>query len=157
MTDQTAQARYDPRHREWSPERVERFRKLCADGLPYSEIGEELGVSRNAAIGKAQRLGITNGNKPYTPGVKAGPRRRRPGKARFIWRAETAAPPVPLPEIDLTIPDYADAPCSFQQLNDQTCRWPLGDPQHKDFHFCGGKPLLGRPYCPRHEARSRAR
>ena len=32
------------------------------------------------------------------------------------------------------------------QRND--CRWPIGDPKHPDFHFCGAPKLPGRPYCP---------
>jgi hypothetical protein len=32
-----------------------------------------------------------------------------------------------------------------------TCRWPCGDPQHPDFHFCSA-PTAKPPYCPRHRA-----
>ena len=42
-------------------------------------------------------------------------------------------------------------------LTVHTCRWPLGDPADPDFHYCGKRPLIGRPYCDRHDARSRAR
>lgn len=30
------------------------------------------------------------------------------------------------------------------------CKWPIGDPRHADFHFCGAKQALGRPYCQEH-------
>lgn len=30
------------------------------------------------------------------------------------------------------------------------CRWPIGDPRHADFHFCGAKQAEGRPYCIEH-------
>ena len=30
------------------------------------------------------------------------------------------------------------------------CMWPIGHPGNADFHFCGAKPLRGKPYCPRH-------
>jgi hypothetical protein len=30
------------------------------------------------------------------------------------------------------------------------CRWPIGDPRHADFHFCGAPQLPGRPYCELH-------
>ena len=30
------------------------------------------------------------------------------------------------------------------------CRWPIGDPHHKHFHFCGKKKVEGRPYCECH-------
>jgi hypothetical protein len=43
----------------WTDERKALLRKLRADGLPYSRIAAELGgVTRNAAISKARRMGI---------------------------------------------------------------------------------------------------
>jgi GcrA cell cycle regulator len=36
------------------------------------------------------------------------------------------------------------------ELNEDTCRWPIGDPAGSDFYFCGGKPLTGLPYCTHH-------
>ena len=39
-------------------------------------------------------------------------------------------------------------------LTIDTCRWPLGDPTASDFHYCGKLPLIGRPYCDRHDAKS---
>jgi GcrA cell cycle regulator len=30
------------------------------------------------------------------------------------------------------------------------CRWPIGDPRHPDFHFCGAPQVPGRPYCELH-------
>lgn len=34
------------------------------------------------------------------------------------------------------------------KMND--CRWPIGEPKHPDFHFCGAPQAPGRPYCARH-------
>jgi GcrA cell cycle regulator len=39
-------------------------------------------------------------------------------------------------------------------LTIDTCRWPLGDPAASDFHYCGKLPLIGRPYCDVHDAKS---
>ena len=36
------------------------------------------------------------------------------------------------------------------ELNEDTCRWPIGDPATPEFFFCGGKPLDGLPYCSYH-------
>lgn len=33
-----------------------------------------------------------------------------------------------------------------------TCCWPLGEPGTKGFHFCGGEPTQGKPYCAEHAA-----
>ena len=32
------------------------------------------------------------------------------------------------------------------------CMWPHGHPGEEDFHFCGGQPLAGKPYCGTHAA-----
>ena len=39
-------------------------------------------------------------------------------------------------------------------LTIDTCRWPFGDPVEADFHYCGELPLVGRPYCDKHDAQS---
>jgi GcrA cell cycle regulator len=30
--------------------------------------------------------------------------------------------------------------------------WPIGHPTDNDFHFCGGRPVAGKPYCEHHAA-----
>jgi GcrA cell cycle regulator len=35
-------------------------------------------------------------------------------------------------------------------LEANDCRWPIGDPRHADFHFCGAQKSAGRPYCEHH-------
>jgi GcrA cell cycle regulator len=30
------------------------------------------------------------------------------------------------------------------------CMWPVGHPGEDDFHFCGGHPVAGKPYCEHH-------
>jgi hypothetical protein len=42
----------------WSRERTERLAALWAEGKTTGQIARELGVSRNAVIGKAHRLGL---------------------------------------------------------------------------------------------------
>ena len=32
----------------------------------------------------------------------------------------------------------------------EECQWPFGDPQDKDFYFCGAKTLECKPYCQKH-------
>ncbi len=39
---------------------------------------------------------------------------------------------------------------SVENLEAKDCRWPIGDPRHPDFHFCGAEHLPGRPYCALH-------
>ena len=37
-------------------------------------------------------------------------------------------------------------------LDNHTCRWPIGDPKDENFHFCGRKIKLGQTYCEEHAA-----
>src|SRR5581483_11416960 len=39
---------------------------------------------------------------------------------------------------------------SLLELTDATCRWPVGDPQHPEFFFCGAPPRANSPYCAAH-------
>src|ERR671932_169104 len=53
----------------WTEERIERLKKMWGDGATASQIADELGgVSRNAVIGKAHRLGLEQRPSPVKPG-----------------------------------------------------------------------------------------
>ena len=53
----------------WTDERIEQLRKMWEGGMTASQIAEELGgVSRNAVIGKAHRLGLQSRPSPVKPG-----------------------------------------------------------------------------------------
>jgi GcrA cell cycle regulator len=53
----------------WTDERIERLKAMWAEGATASQIADELGgVSRNAVIGKAHRLGLESRPSPVKPG-----------------------------------------------------------------------------------------
>ncbi len=53
----------------WTDERIERLKAMWTEGKTASAIAEELGgVSRNAVIGKAHRLGLDARPSPVRPG-----------------------------------------------------------------------------------------
>ena len=79
----------------WTDERIERLKKMWTEGATASQIAEELGgVSRNAVIGKAHRLGLESRPSP----VKAGEEKEKKAKAAPAPRAAKPAPsPKPAP------------------------------------------------------------
>ena len=76
----------------WTDERIERLKKMWHDGATASQIAEELGgVSRNAVIGKAHRLGLEQRPSP----VKAGEEKDK--KAAAAPAAKAAPKPEATP------------------------------------------------------------
>ena len=92
----------------WTEERIERLKKMWADGATASQIADELGgVSRNAVIGKAHRLGLEQRPSPVKAGEekeakKAAPAASAPKaapKAEAPAKPAAAAPaPAPAPQ-----------------------------------------------------------
>ncbi|HEY1245117.1 MAG TPA: GcrA family cell cycle regulator [Hyphomicrobiaceae bacterium] len=150
----------------WNDERVEALKKLWADGLSASQIAGRLGgVTRNAVIGKVHRLGLAG--RATTSRMK--PHRMRVRTAQGAKRAMLRARPTGLPNSPLKSLYLSDEPYVppaeelviplnerkyIQTLTESCCRWPIGDPQQPEFHFCGRKKIPGLPYCEVHARRA---
>ena len=61
----------------WNPERIEQLRNFVVAGLTCSQIAAEIGVSRNAVIGKIHRLGLGSGRPERAPARACPPSSRR--------------------------------------------------------------------------------
>jgi GcrA cell cycle regulator len=86
----------------WTDERIEKLTKMWEGGATASQIAEELGgVSRNAVIGKAHRLGLKARPSPVKPNEKS-----EAAPAKAPRPAPEAAPPEPR----VTAPRPAPAP-----------------------------------------------
>ena len=94
----------------WTDERIERLKKMWHDGATASQIADELGgVSRNAVIGKAHRLGLEQRPSPVKPGEekdmkKAAPAAAAPAKAAAAPKADAKAAPAPAAAAPHTAP-----------------------------------------------------
>jgi GcrA cell cycle regulator len=99
----------------WTDERIDRLKELWSQGRTASHIAEELGgVSRNAVIGKAHRLGLQSRPSPVkpnepTPKAKAKPKDRIEALAPPEPKAVAEAPSPPFEEGDETAPAEAPA------------------------------------------------
>lgn len=91
----------------WTEERVELLKKLWNDGLSASQIAGEIGgVTRNAVIGKVQRLGLIGRAKSEPAYVVRPERQQRVAHVRQVTTqpkhlpaslGAAAVPPVPKP------------------------------------------------------------
>ncbi|MEM1284282.1 MAG: GcrA family cell cycle regulator [Pseudomonadota bacterium] len=160
----------------WTEERVEVLKTMWLAGSSASQIAATLGdVTRNAVIGKVHRLGLSGRGKPTST---AAPRARKPrapsssasrprrntttrsgGQPLSIGAtalkpseelvAEAEIVPVARGRVDLVL--VGESPkLSIQDLKENTCRWPVGDPLSDDFHFCGRATHDDHPYCEYH-------
>ena len=91
----------------WTEERIERLKKMWHDGATASQIADELGgVSRNAVIGKAHRLGLEQRPSPVKPGEEKEAKKTAPAAAApkaaapkaDAPRAASAAPAAAAPQ-----------------------------------------------------------
>ena len=133
----------------WTDERIELLKRHFEAGLSCREIAADIGVSRNAVIGKLSRLNLTRG---------------RTGDERKIQdRGLARAKAVPRLQFEMlaTIYGDTDAPvvtgpideanrCSLLELSENRCRWPISTPGAEDFCFCGNSAPDGQPYCAGH-------
>ena len=113
----------------WTDDRIETLRKLWDDGLSASQIAKELGegVTRNAVIGKAHRLGLKSRPSP----VKTDKDKKKAPTKRAVKKD-------------------AKKLVTLLDLTDRMCKWPIGHPGDADFHFCGKNAEPGMPYCAGH-------
>ena len=51
----------------WTPERIQRLAELWEEGLPTRVIGEHMGITKNAVVGKVHRLGLAKRASPIAP------------------------------------------------------------------------------------------
>jgi GcrA cell cycle regulator len=134
----------------WTTERIALLKDRVDAGLTCGQIAREIGVSRNAVIGKVHRLGLSRFKKARAaePGRTAAPKMTRPRTAPR-HRIAPALPRarqqcLPEPAIDLA------KRCSLLELQQGHCRWPISEPGAEDFGFCGHQRADGLPYCAAH-------
>ena len=127
----------------WTHERIEHLKKLWEAGHTASNIATELGgITRNAVIGKAHRLGLSGRmkSKSKASSVSIVRRKKMPANrnSKIIELTTSVSEPM--------------NPISFAGIKDGLCRWPLGEPEDLDFKFCGRSSNDGVVYCDEHHS-----
>ena len=133
----------------WTTEKVERLKELWGKGNTASQIAEIIGgVTRNAVIGKANRLNlsakiktksstssvIVNGDMNIQNSQTKFKKARR-SKFKSLIIEKNFEP---------------ENPKQLEELDENSCKWPIGHPNEKEFYFCGRSSLKDFSYCKLH-------
>ena len=131
----------------WTEEKVSKLKELWGKGSTASQIAEIIGgISRNAVIGKAHRLNLSakiktraaTSNKEFDSSIKNNnikTKRGRKSKFQSLIIEKDFEP---------------ENPKQLEELDENSCKWPVGHPDEKDFYFCGRSSLKDFSYCKLH-------
>lgn len=134
----------------WTTERVEQLRHYVVTGLTCSQIAAEIGVTRNAVIGKINRLGLSPARPPGGSPRGCAPQKQNAPRRRLLRLIGAEAPSIAVDAGAELIPIESAQPCSLLDIDHSKCHWPLGDPHDAGFAFCGNDAVTGFSYCVGH-------
>ena len=176
----------------WDSGMLKKLKALVGKGLSTSEMGKKLGMSKNAVVGKLNRLGwnakasepaskksvktkketkvavkkpvkptpvkkvVEKKQKSATPTKKVKETKVKTTGGKQDLKAKVKEKPVIKTASKKTKKDLALHELLIQHalqmanLKPNQCRWPIGDPDSENFHFCGETVFTGKPYCYEH-------
>ncbi|QIZ20881.1 hypothetical protein E5R92_03675 [Candidatus Pelagibacter giovannonii] len=131
----------------WNEEKVEKLKELWGKGSTASQIAEIIGgITRNAVIGKAHRLNLSSKIKTRNASSsqnfdnisEEGSSKQRKGrKSKF--------------QSLIIEKDFEpENPKKLEELDENSCKWPIGHPEEQSFYFCGRSSLKDFSYCKLH-------
>jgi len=131
----------------WNEEKVEKLKELWGKGSTASQIAEIIGgISRNAVIGKAHRLNLsskiktrnTSSSQNFDNSSEENSSKQRRGrKSKF--------------QSLIIEKDFEpENPKKLEELDESSCKWPIGHPEEQSFYFCGRSSLKDFSYCKLH-------
>ena len=131
----------------WNDEKVEKLKELWGKGSTASQIAEIIGgISRNAVIGKAHRLNLSSKIKTRNASSSQNfdnsseensSKQKRGRKSKF--------------QSLIIEKDFEpENPKKLEELDESSCKWPVGHPEEESFYFCGRSSLKDFSYCKLH-------
>ncbi|MBD1140800.1 hypothetical protein IDH20_01340 [Pelagibacterales bacterium SAG-MED39] len=131
----------------WTDEKVAKLKELWGKGNTASQIAEIIGgISRNAVIGKAHRLNLSAKIKTRTATSNEKYDNRLDEKKIDIKRGRKSKFKSLIIEKDFE----PENPKQLEELDENSCKWPIGHPDEKSFYFCGRSSLKDFSYCKLH-------
>ena len=131
----------------WNDEKVSKLKELWGKGNTASQIAEIIGgISRNAVIGKAHRLNLSSKIKTRTASSNQilnnnleennfKQRQSKKNKFKSLLIEKDFEP---------------ENPKKLEELDENSCKWPIGHPEEESFYFCGRSSLKDFSYCKLH-------
>ena len=130
----------------WNEEKVEKLKELWGKGSTASQIAEIIGgISRNAVIGKAHRLNLSSkiktrnasSSQNFDNGSEENSSKKKGRKSKF--------------QSLIIEKDFEpENPKKLEELDESSCKWPIGHPEEQSFYFCGRSSLKDFSYCKLH-------
>jgi GcrA cell cycle regulator len=131
----------------WTDDKITKLKELWGKGNTASQIAEIIGgISRNAVIGKAHRLNLSAKIKSRsTVGIQnffksegdKNDTQKKGRKNRF--------------KSMIIEKDFEpENPKQLEELDESSCKWPVGHPDESSFYFCGRSSLKDFSYCKLH-------
>ena len=131
----------------WTDEKVAKLKELWGKGNTASQIAEIIGgISRNAVIGKAHRLNLSAKIKTRTATSNQNFENSLDEKNNRSKKVRRSKFKSLLIEKDFE----PENPKQLEELDENSCKWPIGHPDEKSFYFCGRSSLKDFSYCKLH-------
>jgi GcrA cell cycle regulator len=131
----------------WDDEKISKLKELWGKGNTASQIAEIIGgISRNAVIGKAHRLNLSAKIKTRTATSNQNFESSTQDRNNKYKKNKKSKFKSLIIEKDFE----PENPKQLEELDENSCKWPIGHPDEKQFYFCGRSSLKDFSYCKLH-------
>ena len=131
----------------WNEEKVEKLKELWGKGSTASQIAEIIGgISRNAVIGKAHRLNLSSKIKTRNASSSQNFDNNLEENSSKQIKGKKSKFKSLIIEKDFE----PENPKKLEELDESSCKWPVGHPEEESFYFCGRSSLKDFSYCKLH-------